>query len=233
MPISEASAGFLIIMSEVNAFTPSALSTILLCAAKDESNDYATIYAALRRHLSTSHTERHYNEDHAYQLKSTNQEVNYRHVCEPFSFHLTACEMPVLLTLILMKITAFTIPYFSLTETPPASDQAPLAPSGIFGVDAKGKKYIREQKFSVSCSGGLESGAPSLMVALNPLSRFPYDLDHESEQPSAALWIRNNFFHIIHEWKEVLDSLDEQTTLRVWWQWFRCLILLLASNTFC
>ena len=125
--------------------------------------------------------------------------------------------MPVLKPM-LMKITACTIPYFSLTETPPASDQAPLSPSGSFGVDAKGKKYIREQKFSVSWSGGLESGAPSLMVALNPLSGFQDYLGHKSEQPSAALWIQNNLFHIVHEWKEVLDSLDEQTTLPVWWQ---------------
>ena len=218
LPISEASAGFLIkTMSEVNAFTPSALSTILLCAAKDESHDYASAYAALRRHLSTSHTERHYNEGHAYQLESTDSEINYRSVCEPFPFHLTAGDMPLLLKLILMKITAFTIPYFGLTERPPASDQAPLSPSGIFGVDAKGEKYIREQKFSVSWSGGLGFGAPSLMVALNPLSGYRDELDYKSEQPSAALWIRNNLFHIVWKWEEVLDSLDEQTTLPVWW----------------
>ena len=199
-------------MSEVNAFTPSALSTILLCAAKDESHDYATVYAALRRHLSTRHTERHYNEGHSYRLESTDNTINERHVCEPFSFHLTACDMPILLKLILMKIIAFTIPYFSFTETPPASDQAPLSPSGIFGVDAKGENYIREQKFSVSWSGGLESGAPSLMTALNPL--FAYR-DDESEQPSAAVWVENNLRGIVWKWQEVLDSLDEQTTLPV------------------
>lgn len=77
--------------------------------------------------------------------------------------------MPVLLKLILMKITAFTISYFSLTDRPPALDQNPLSPSGIFGVDAKGETYIREQKFSVSWSGGLKIGEPSLMVAINPL----------------------------------------------------------------
>ena len=218
LPISEASAGLLMItMSEVNAFTPSALSTILLCAAKDESHDYATVYAALRRHLSISHTERHYNEGHAYELESTDNKFNLRHVCEPFPFHLTACDKPLLRKLILMKITAFTIPYFSLTERPPASDQAPLSPSGIFGVDAKGEKYIREQKFSVSWSGGLEVGAPSLMVALNPLSEYRDDLDYRSEQPSAAAWTRNNLLHIVWKWEEVLDSLDEQTTLPVWW----------------
>ena len=215
--IFEAYAGFLmIIISEVNAFTPSALSTILLCAAKDESNDYATIYAALRRHLSTSHTERHYDEGHAYQLESTDNRKTYRNVCELSSFHLSTCEMPISLKLILMKITAFTVPYFSLTERPPALDQAPLSPSGIFGVDAQGEKYIREQKFSVSWSGGLELGAPSLMVALNPLSGYHDDLAYRGEQPSAPLWIRNNLLHIVWKWEEVLDSLDEQTTLPVW-----------------
>ena len=204
-------------MSEVNAFTPSALSTILLCAAKDESHDYATIYAALRRHLSTSQTERHYNEGHSYDVKSIDNKTSYRSVCEPFSFHLTACYMPVFLKLILMKITAFTVPYFSLTERPPTSDQAPLSPSGIFGVDAKGEKYIREQKFSVSWSGGHEAGAPSLVVALNPLSGYQDGPRYESEQSSAVLWIRNNLFFITCKWKEVLDSLDEQTTLPVWW----------------
>ena len=217
----------------MNAFTPSALSTILLCAAKDESHDYATIYAALRRHLSTSQTERHYNEGHSYDVKSADNKISLRNVCEPFPFHLTACDMPILLKLILMKITAFTVPYFSLTERPPASDQAPLSPSGVFGVDAKGEKYIREQKFSVSWSGCHEVGAPSLVVALNPLSGYQEGPRYESEQSSAVLWIRNNLFLITCKWKEVLDSLDEQTTLPVWWSWSRCLFLLLASITFC
>lgn len=96
LPISEAfvQGGFLIVTSMVNAFTPSALSTILLCAAKDKSKGYATIYAALRRHLSTSHTERHYNEGHTYQLEPIDNQITYRHVCGPFSFHPTACSMP-------------------------------------------------------------------------------------------------------------------------------------------
>ncbi|KAK0514793.1 hypothetical protein JMJ35_002172 [Cladonia borealis] len=182
-------------------------------AFSDESHDYATIYAALRRHLSTSQTERHYNEGHSYELESTDNKISYRNVCEAFSFHLTACDIPILLKLILMKITAFTVPYFSLTEKPPASDQAPLSPSGIFGVDAKGEKYIREQKFSVSWSGGHKLGAPSLVVALNPLDGYQNGPDYKSEQSSAVLWIRNNLFIIGCKWEEVLDSLDEQTTL--------------------
>ena len=149
LPISEPSAGFLTItMSEVNAFTPSALSTILLCAAKDESHDYATVYAALRRHLSTSHTERHYNEGHSYQLESTDDKINYRHVCEPFSFHLSACDMPVLLKPILMKITAFTIPYFSLTERSPSSDQAPLSPSGFLVLMQKARNIFANRNLA-------------------------------------------------------------------------------------
>ena len=219
LPISETSVqrGFLIKRSVANAFTPSALSTILLCAPKDKSKDYVTIYAALRRHLSTSHTERHYDEGHAYEVESTDNQVTLRHVCGPFSFRPTACSMPVLLKLILVKISAFTIPYFSLTERPPASDQAPLSLSGIFGVDEKGKKYIREQKFSVSWSGGLKSGEPSLVVALSPLSEYRASPGEENEQPAAASWARNNLFYIACKWKEVLDSLDERTTLPVWW----------------
>ncbi|KAL8806737.1 MAG: hypothetical protein Q9182_001135 [Xanthomendoza sp. 2 TL-2023] len=52
--------------SVVDAFTPSALSTILLCTAKDNDYDYATIYAALRRHLSTYHADRHYYGNHGW-----------------------------------------------------------------------------------------------------------------------------------------------------------------------
>lgn len=86
---------FLTETSEVKAFTPSALSTILLCAAKDRSHDYATIYAALRRHLSISPTDRHYNESHTWELESIENRVTFRDVREPFSFPLTACNMPV------------------------------------------------------------------------------------------------------------------------------------------
>ena len=123
--------------------------------------------------------------------------------------------MPELLELILMKIVAFTIPYFNVTERPSAPDEAPLSPWGIFGVDGKGERFIREYKFSVSWSGGLKIGEPSLMVALNPLEEYH---DHKSDkcvQPEAAAWVRNNLFWIRHKWKEVLDLLDEQTTLPV------------------
>lgn len=220
-------------MSEVNAFTPSALSTILLCAAKDTSHDYATIYAALRRHLSTSPTDRHYNEGHGWSLKSTENQVGARHVCGPFSLHLTACNLPVWPKLILMKIIAFTIPYFSLTERPPSSDQAPLSPSGIFGIDAKGERYIREQKFSVSWSSGSTPEEPSLMVALNPLSKYRGHHGHESGQLPAAGWVGSNLFHIVREWKGLLNSLDEQTTLPVWAPSFDCLWLLLVDHSSC
>ena len=117
-------------------------------------------------------------------------------------------------------MTAFTIPYFSLTERPPSSDQAPLAPSGIFAFDANGERYIREQKFSVSWSSGSTPEEPSLMVALNPLSEwweYRDDQDHEIGQFPAVAWVRNNLFHIANEWEGLLDWLDEQTTLPVWW----------------
>ncbi len=194
----------------INAVTPSALSTVLICAAKDKYHDYATIYAALRRYLSTSYTDRHYNESHTYV-----DEGAKRHVCKPFPFHFIVASMPLLLTQFLMKITAFTLPYFSLTEHPPAVDYAPLSRSGIFGIDAIGSKYIREEKFSLSWSG--EANEPSLMVALNPL------MEYGTLQSSAVFWVRNNIFHIRHKWEEVLDSLDEQTTLSVQKLPFHCL----------
>ena len=195
----------------INAVTPSALSTVLICAAKDKDHDYATIYATLRRYLSTSYTDRHYNESHTYF-----DGYARRHVCKPSSFHCIVASMPLLLTQFLMKITAFTLPYFCLTKQPPAADYAPLSRSGTFGIGAIGNKYIREEKFSLSWSGA--ANEPSLMVALNPLTEFNGPL-----QSSAALWVRNIIFHIRHKWEEVLDELDEQTTLSVQKFPFHCL----------
>ena len=194
--------------SQVDAFTPSALSAVLLSAPRDESYDYATLYAALRRHLSASHTERHYYEDHGY---ATGE--NYRDVRHPSFMSRVIIRMRVLIT---VKISAFTVPYFSLTDKPPASDQVSLSPSGIFGDGAIGKRYIREQKFSVSWSGGTRHGEPSLMIALNPLSQY-WDDDPRlgGDQPSTAGWVRNNLFVMGVRWREVLDALDEQTTLPV------------------
>lgn len=120
--------------------------------------------------------------------------------------------MPLLLIQFPLKVIAFTVPYFSLTEQPPATDYAPLSPSGIFGINAGGGKYIREEKFSLSRSGGMSTGEPSLMVVLNPLSQHEKDT---IQQCLAAVWIRNNFLYIRGKWEEVLDSLDEQTTLSV------------------
>ena len=113
----------------------------------------------------------------------------------------------------LEKMTAQTVPYFELSERPPAPDQAPLSSSGIFGSDTKGGKYIREQKFSVSWSGGI-NGEPSLMVALNPLAKYS-SYGKENEQPEATLWVRNNLFLIASNWEAVLNELDEQTTIPV------------------
>ena len=88
--------------SEAKAFTPSTLSTILLCAAKDKSHDYATIYAALRRHLSTSPTDRHYNESHTWELESIENRVTFRDVREPFYFSLYCVQhasLPILISM--------------------------------------------------------------------------------------------------------------------------------------
>lgn len=66
---------FLITPRVINAFSPSALSTVILCAANTKDHDYATIYAALRRHISTSHTDRHYYENHGWRSGSTSRNV--------------------------------------------------------------------------------------------------------------------------------------------------------------
>ena len=102
-----------------------------------------------------------------------------------------------------------------MTKRPPARDQAPLSPNGVFSVDAKGEEYVREEKFSVSWGGGLEVGEPSLVVTLSPLVGYQLGLDERKQQGSAATWVRNNLLAITHEWKKVLDMLDEQTTLPV------------------
>ena len=124
----------------------------------------------------------------------------------------------MMLTQISIKITAFTIPYFSLTDKPPAIEEAPLSPSGVFGIDALGDKYIREEKFSISWIGGLKAHEPSLAVALNPLDHWLGSTARSMEwdmQYSALDWARNNLFYIGCKWKEVLNALDEQTTLPV------------------
>ncbi|KAL8708313.1 MAG: hypothetical protein Q9220_006788 [cf. Caloplaca sp. 1 TL-2023] len=119
---------------------------------------------------------------------------------------------PVLSSLreLYIQISAFTIPYFRLTEDPPAGDTCPLSSSGKFGLDTKSAKYIREEKFSLSVSrcGWDNTHEPSLMVVLNPLTQYR---DWLSGKPIA--WIRGNLFHIRHCWEEVLDALDVQTTL--------------------
>lgn len=117
-----------------------------------------------------------------------------------------------MLTFFSMKMTAFTVPYFRLSDGPPPVDFAPLFPSGIFGINGIGKKYIREEKYTLSWSGGGSADEPSLMVTLNPLT--PYRMFREKRFKTLN-WVRNNFFDIVGRWEEVLDSLDEQTTLSV------------------
>lgn len=111
-----------------------------------------------------------------------------------------------------MKMTAFTVPYFRLTDGPPPVDFAPLFSSGLFGIKGISKKYIREEKFTLSWSGGVSANDPSLMVVLNPLTS--YRMFREKHYQTLS-WVRNNIFYIRSKWEEVLDLLDEQTTLPV------------------
>lgn len=117
-------------------------------------------------------------------------------------------------------MAAFTIPYFSLTENPPAADSAPLSPSGVFGLDAVNGKYIREEKFSVSWTRDEGTGKACLMVVLSPLVQYmdypvvKYFEKTKLKGPGIS-WVRNNLFWIVHKWGEVLDALDTQTTLPV------------------
>ena len=115
-----------------------------------------------------------------------------------------------------MKFVTFTIPYFRVTDQPPAPDYAPFSSSGIFSIDATGGQYIREQKFSLVRSGAMDK--PFLMLALSPLCQvrglMGYVQDEYTLQP-IGFWIEENLNRIISEWETVLDSLDEQTTLPV------------------
>ena len=186
----------------INAFTPSAISSVLLCAATDIDHDYASIYAALRRHLSTSHTDRHYSEGHTFY-----DETFDRLRSESSSVSDTPHQHNVA-----NRIAAFTIPYFKVTDDEPAADCAPLSPSGRFSIDTKIGKYIREEKFSLSWSSGDDPKEPSLLLVLSPLIQHYVDEEYRS---SLVYWVRDNLFEIECKWEEVLDSLDEQTTLSV------------------
>ncbi|KAL9595379.1 MAG: hypothetical protein Q9219_006481 [cf. Caloplaca sp. 3 TL-2023] len=104
---------------------------------------------------------------------------------------------------------AFTIPYFRLSEKRPALATAPLTPTGIFDMDVRGGKYIREEKWSLGLLSGGTNRYYSLMVALSPLS--PY---RDPSFPSFA-WIWNNFNSIKKEWETVLDALDQQCTFQL------------------
>jgi len=103
---------------------------------------------------------------------------------------------------------SFTVPYFALTNKKPANDLAPLTPSGIFGVGSFEGKYIREEKFTVS---RIECGPYELMAAFSPLFQREFS---ESRFPLYQ-WVMNNLRGITWKWGEVLDSLDEQTSLPV------------------
>ncbi|KAF8545330.1 hypothetical protein BDD12DRAFT_2490 [Trichophaea hybrida] len=76
---------------EINAFTPSALGTNLLSNAKDDHHDYFTIYAVLRRHLSTSNADRNYYYGHGFD----DELGSPRHVRESSLFLLIKCNQIV------------------------------------------------------------------------------------------------------------------------------------------
>jgi hypothetical protein len=114
---------------------------------------------------------------------------------------------------VLLQITSFTVPYFSLTDREPAIDLAPLIFSGIFGVGALGGKSIREEKFSVSWTSD-ESSGTSLMAAFSPLTHIETTRPHSRRRPIIE-WVNNNLRHIWWKWEAVLDALDKQTSLPV------------------
>ena len=122
-----------------------------------------------------------------------------------------------ILTVLPMKLAIFTIPYFRLTKDRPPTESAPLFPSGIFGIDGIGSRYIREEKFSFARSGGrYEQPNACLTLVLNPLTPYRAQFGHQQVyQRKYLMWMRNNIFEIRLCWTHVLDLLDEQTTLSV------------------
>ena len=83
---------YLTVASGINAFTPSALSTVLL---SDANNDHDSIYAALRRHVSTTYADRHYSESYC---EGNESSPNEKLVCEVFSMSLITTPGCVSLT---------------------------------------------------------------------------------------------------------------------------------------
>ncbi|RYO98315.1 hypothetical protein DL766_006634 [Monosporascus sp. MC13-8B] len=89
------------------AFTPSLLAAVLLSVAKDKQHDYATIYAALRRHLSTHSSDRLHYDKHVFKKDSDDEDSPW--------------------------MGSVTLPYFALTKEKPAQDQVPRSLAGILG----------------------------------------------------------------------------------------------------
>ncbi|KAL8890202.1 MAG: hypothetical protein Q9215_002632 [Flavoplaca cf. flavocitrina] len=117
-------------------------------------------------------------------------------------------------------LSAFTIPYFSVTNTPPDREEAPLCPSGVFSSSSTGETHICERKFSVSWTGCYGTDEPSLMLVLSPLSDYMSESLRRrckalgtSLAPPGIFWIEENLFRIVQQWEEVLDALDAQVTL--------------------
>lgn len=116
-------------------------------------------------------------------------------------FMLTVCSA--------FQMGSITVPYFALTDEKPSDDQAPLSETGVFGIDGKDGKYIREEKLTITWSRWGYNG-PSLVATFGALSERLSD-----ENGPMALWLSNNLRHIWWKWGEVLDYFEEQTDLPV------------------
>ncbi|KAL2168474.1 hypothetical protein VTG60DRAFT_7210 [Thermothelomyces hinnuleus] len=158
----------------VKAFTPSALAAVLLSDTRDLSRDGDVIYTGLRRHLSRRIGDRFFY-------------ANHGSLWGPRVSH----------------IGSITVPYFAVTTEPPAKDLAPLSSAGLFGVQGQNRKYIREERFTLSWVR-YERGA-SLVATFGALTDAP--------QRPMTVWLTNNLRHIGWKWEQVLDFLEEQTSL--------------------
>lgn len=103
------------------------------------------------------------------------------------------------------QMGSITVPYFAVTTEMPPEDLAPLSPAGLFGVQGPNRKYIREERFTLAWYR-YEEG-PSLVATFGALTDAP--------QRPMVLWLTNNMRHIMWKWQEVLDFLEEQTSLPV------------------
>ncbi|KAL2165180.1 hypothetical protein VTH06DRAFT_476 [Thermothelomyces fergusii] len=159
----------------VKAFSPSALAAVLLSDGSLSDSDPAgdLLYSSLLRHLSSRDGRFFY--AHEFKLRGPKY----------------------------CRFSTITVPYFGVTTNPPAKEEAPLSQARLFGIQGDNRKYIREERFTVSWMR-YESG-PALMVAFGVL------VDHPRKH--MALWLANNLQHIVWKWEQVIDLVEEQTSV--------------------